>query len=498
MKLLKGWKIRLLAGLAIATTSGQVDAQMMPGSPYPDAMGPQSPMMYASHAEPGMQGYSEGGSAPMVFDPSCGVESCGPGGMGAGMGGFGPGFGDGCGPNGCGPGFGNCMGGGMGFGGEGCGPGCGPYGCGPGCGILGGGVLGRFGEDRCDIFGRSKTGFRKDIFGWLASKRGCLRPYGEGGVSTQRWFDISAEAMFLARTKGSSDFVFSSNGIDGPRVLTGNMVELDDLQAGLGLQANIQTGPGSNLEVLYFGLNQWDDSARVTSTTPSLFSFISNFGTLPANGFDDSDRSFVHQLDYSSELHNGEVNFRRRWSEPYGFFQGSFLGGIRYMDISEGARFTAQGAFDNTFANNSQRFFDYRVNTTNSLVGFQLGGDLWYNFLPGVKLGGELKSGVYNNNSRQTSVIAGNSLTTFTESIEDDQAAFITQGSAQLWYRLNYSWAFRSAYQVMCIDNVALATNNFNPVPPTTFGVNRPRTLSVNNDSNVVYQGFSLGAEYTW
>lgn len=208
-------------------------------------------------------------------------------------------------------------------------------------------------EDRCDIFGRSKTGFRKDIFGWLCSKRGMLRPYGEGGVSMQCWFDISAEAMFLARTKGSSNFVFSSDGINGPRVLNANMLELDDLKAGLAVQGNIQTGPGSNLEVLYFGLNKWTNSAQVTRTTPSLFSFISNFGTLPNNGFDDSDRSFVHRIDYNSELHNGEVNFRRRWSEPYGFFQGSFLGGIRYMDISEGARFTAQGEFDDTFANNS-------------------------------------------------------------------------------------------------------------------------------------------------
>ncbi len=483
MKLLKGWKIRLLAGLAIATASGQVDAQMMPGSPYPDAMGPQSPMMYASHTEPGMHGYGEDPSSAMVFDPSCGVETCGPSGMG------------GCGPGVCGPGFG----GGMVFGGEGCGPGCGPYGCGPGCGVLGGGgVLGGFGEERCDIFGRSKTGFRRDIFGWLASKRGCLRPYGEGGVSTQRWFDFSAEAIFLARTKGSSNFVFSSNGIDGPRVLTGNMVELDDLQPGLALQANIQTGPGSNLEVLYFGLNKWEESAQATSGTPSLFSFISNFGQLPANGFDDSDRSFVHRLDYTSELHNGEVNFRRRWSEPYGFFQGSFLGGIRYLDIAEGARFTARGEFNDTFANNSPRFFDYRVNTSNSLIGFQMGGDLWYNFLPGVKLGGEFKSGVFNNNSRQTGVIGGNSLATFTETFTDDKAAFVTQGTAQLWYRLNYSWALRSAYQIMYVDNIALATNNFNSVPPNTFGINRPRTLSINNDSNVVYQGFSIGAEYTW
>ena len=79
-------------------------------------------------------------------------------------------------------------------------------------------------------------------------------------------------------------------------------------------QAAIQTGVGSNVEARYFGLNNWDTSATfstVASGNPTLYSIFSNFGQSPANGFDDTDRSFIHSISYNSEMHNGEVNFRR-------------------------------------------------------------------------------------------------------------------------------------------------------------------------------------------
>lgn len=463
MKLLKGWKIRLLAGLVFATAGGQLEAQMMPGSPYSNAMGPQGPMMFTSYPQ------DEAGEAS--GDPSAQPmpEAMGQAPMAPEM---------------------------MGYGGESCGPQCGPE-----CGHLGGGLFGRcYGEERCDMYGRSLTGFRHNLRGWLASKRGILRPYGEGGIATQRWFDISADGVFLARTKGSSDFAFSSDGINGPRVLTADMVDLDTLQAGLGIQANIQTGVGSNLEIVYFGLNDWEESAQVTSNSPQFFSFISNFGQLPPNGFDDSDRSLVHRIDYASELHNGEINLRRRWAEPHGFWQGSFLGGVRYMDIDENARFTAAGPNNNGQAANGPNFFDYSVNTRNALVGFQLGGDLWYNVMPGIKLGGELKSGVYNNSTNQDTTIFASSLSNpaLTEFASDDDAAYITQLSAQLWYRLNYSLAFKTTYQLMYIDGVSLATENFNSLPPSVFLPNSGRVVSINHDAEIVYQGFTVGAEYTW
>lgn len=98
---------------------------------------------------------------------------------------------------------------------------------------------------------------------------------------------------------------------------------------------------------------------------------------------------------------------------------------------------------------------------------------------------------MFNNNTRQTSIIDGNSLVAFTETIEDDKAAFITQGSAQLC-TLNYSLVLCSAYHLMYVDKRGSATNNFNPVPPTTFGVNRPRTLTVNNESTSSTKGLAL------
>ena len=549
MKLLKGWKLRLLASLAIATAGGQLEAQLLSGGPHSNGKGifknltggaardgARDVDMVDCDTEVVVDGSCD---APGCTDGSCSDGSCGAGGIGIGaghggpFGGMlggrygsqhggpgGPGYGaeyqfghhgmmggpGGMGPGGMGPG-------GMGPGGPGmCGPQCGAGGCGPGCGLLGGGLAGGGfggggfgGGGFVDRYGRSVKGFRHNIRQAIGSNCGVLLPYGEGGVATQRWFDFSAEAVFLARTKGAADFDFSSMGIGGPRVLTADQVDLDDMKAGLGLQANVQLGPGSSLEVSYFGLNSWDESATAESSTYDLYSFISDFGLFPpgGSGFDDPDRSSLHRIDYKSELHNGEINVRRRWNEPSGFWQGSFLGGIRYMDIDEHAQFRAWGASNNAAAAIDPRFFDYKVATRNSLVGFQLGGDLWYNLIPGVKVGGELKTGIFNNSTNQETNIHANSLPGFGiseihEYADADDVAYITQLNTQLWYRLNYSWAFKGSYQVMYVDGVTLAAENFNSTPPAVFLPGSTRTAMMNNDAEVVYQGFTLGAEYMW
>jgi hypothetical protein len=466
MKLLKGWKLRILTGLALASIGGQLQAQMKPGSMDPSLLGAgQGPMAPASYRipgpAPGMEMSPEMDPSmgmPMGMDPSMPYAGCGPEGYGAE----------------CNPGCNGACGGGH------CGPGM------IGCTDL-------FGRDRCGLFGA--------IGSKLGSCCGILRPYGEGGIASQRWFDLYAEAIFLKRTKGAANFNTSSLGAGSNNFVLGtDQVDLNDLEAGLSLQANIQTGPGSNLEVVYFGLNNWQESASANATAnpPNLFSFMSAFGTVPANGFDDTDRSVEHLLDYSSELHNGEVNFRRRWSEPYGFFQGSFLAGIRYLDLDEQSRFRARGEFDNTFAFNSLRYFDYTVNTQNSLVGFQVGADLWYNIFPGIKLGMEGKTGVYNNRAHQNTFMFGNSIPAYSEEVLSNSSAYITQLSSQLIYRLNYSWAVRTSYQLLYIDGVALAAENFNGAQPAIFAQNTVRTPTINRDAEILLQGFTIGAEYMW
>ena len=502
MKLLKGWKLRILTGLALATMVGPLHAQMKPGSMDPRLLGAgRGPMAPASYRIPGPPpGMQMDPSMGMPMDPNMGMDpnssGYGPEGYATGMDyQNGDGSCDGM-PSGglcdgsCGGSCGRACGGGLGgrlrgrFGGD---------------GLLGGGGRLGGGSACSDMFGRDRCGLLGDLAAGLGSCRGMLRPYGEGGVATQRWFDIYAEAMFLQRTKGADNFNTTSLGAGSNNFVLGtNQVDLDKLRAGLSLQANLQTGPGSNLEFVYFGLNKWSASASATSTAPNLFSFISNFGTLPINGFDDPDRSFRHTLNYTSQINNGEINFRRRWSEPYGFFQGSFLMGVRYFDLDEQAVFSARGQNNNTAANNGLRFFDYTTNTQNSLVGFQVGADLWYNFIPGVKVGVEGKTGAYNNRAHQITGITANSIPSLAEEVLANRAAYLSQLSAQLVYRLNYSWAVRSSYQLIYVDNVALAANNFNATSPSVFLPNSARTPTINNTTDIVLQGFTIGAEYMW
>jgi len=458
MKLLKGWKLKLFAGLALATIGGELHAQQ-PGSFDPSMLGQGPQIGPASYRIPGPppgmpQNPGMYGDPSMAGDPS----------MGMGMD----------------PNLPQVP--------------CGPDGtCCPDCN--GGGQF----DSLCDRFGRSPFALFSAMRGKLAGCRGSLRPYGEGGIATQRWFDISAETIFLSRTNGGANFNTTSLGANSNNFVLGtDNVPLDELRAGLGLQANIQVGAGSNLEVVYFGLNKWENNATATSTSPNLFSFLSNFGTLPTNGFDDPDRSFRHTLSYSSTLNNGEINFRRRWAEPAGFFQGSFLTGVRYLDMDEQASFTARGENNNTGSNNGLRFLNYTTNTQNSLVGMQVGADLWYNVMPGVKIGVEGKTGMYNNRAHQNTAISANSLSnSMFEEVLSNRLAYITQIAPQVSYRLNHSWAVRSSYQFMYIDGVALATENFNAVPPTQL-LNVGRSPRIESDAEIVLQGFSVGAEYTW
>ncbi len=63
-----------------------------------------------------------------------------------------------------------------------------------------------------------------------------ITPYGEGGVATLRWFDLSAEVMYLTRESGAGSRAFSSLGLapDSPDdfVLSSDQTDLNSLRPG--------------------------------------------------------------------------------------------------------------------------------------------------------------------------------------------------------------------------------------------------------------------------
>ncbi len=459
------WTRKLSIGMALACLPGTASGQMA-SYPVPMETGSlQAPSDYPSE----MMGYGapcDGGCD--AYDPAMGGRYFGTG-MREGL--LGAGRHSNCGV------------------GSQLSSGCGPLGC----------DGGTFGD------GRSLSNLFSALTSRLCSLTGLiLTPYGEGGVAAQRWFDLSAEAMVLSRSKGAGARNFSSLGQSpinaSDFVLSSDQVDLDGYRPGLSLLGNIQVGPGSNVEVGYFGLNKWSDSATVTSAAPgNLFSFFSDYGTNPSNGFDDPDRSLAHTLLYESSLHSGEVNLRRRWAEPSGFLQGSFLAGIRYFQLGEQLTFSASGTNDNTSDFNQPRFFRYNVDTKNQLTGFQLGADLWLNLIPGVKVGSELKGGIFGNHATQDTQIVANSLQAFeSEHASDGRTAYLVQLSNQAVYRLTYHWTLRGSYQLIYVDNVALGPENVNDEPPGLFIPNSTRTTRVNTDGEIFYTGYTAGAEYTW
>ena len=99
----------------------------------------------------------------------------------------------------------------------------------------------------------------------LAGVLGLLAPYSETGCCAPHWFDVHAEAVFLRRDDDAAFLEFTRLGPLGEAVITSNDLALDSLDPSLRITGTWQTGPGSNLEFTYFGLNESSAQAEAYS-----------------------------------------------------------------------------------------------------------------------------------------------------------------------------------------------------------------------------------------
>jgi hypothetical protein len=316
-----------------------------------------------------------------------------------------------------------------------------------------------------------------------------LLPYAEAGCGAPRWYDITADWVFLKRDSITQNpAVFASSGILGPPVLG-----TDDLRfaetSGFRAGAAIQLGAGNSLETTFLGQFNWASRAEVNDPNNLLFSVISNFGDSPFLGFDDTDRASHARIEYSSSFDNIELNYRQRWMEPNARVQGSWLVGARFLYLEEDFRYA-------TNAPANPGWMDYLVGTSNALTGAQLGGDLWVCIIPGLNVGGEAKVGIYGNRATQrTRIDAYSFAEPVHERVTTDGAAFLGDANLSLLWRINQQWSFRSGYMFLWMTEVALAPDNFNAGPPF---VTDQRTPFINSNGEAFYHGFMAGFEYLW
>lgn len=466
-------KMRWAWTCSVLTTLALLGARSAHAQGYGPGMGPPGGMPMAPGYGPAMPaGYmgGPGGQPGLLPDAYGGYGSAETGPMAGGQPGMDPSMMMG----------GGMMGGDM-MGGGGC-PQCGGMGCdmcGGGHGGLGNGLLG-------------------DVFGLVA-------PYPDGGCAAVRWYDFSVDFMHLRREDAGRRVDFASTGalIPPDIVLSSNDLDFDN-ESSFRFSAMFQVGPGSNVEFTYFGLFFWDDRAVATDPNGQLFSAFSEFGTLPGAvgvGFAETDLSDLQAIDYESSFDSFEVNFRQRWVAPNCRYQGSWLAGVRYFKLDEDFNYFTQSIANQdpgpppgvipTLNNN--------INVHNNMVGAQLGGDMWVCVLPGLRLGGEAKAGVFGNRAAVENTIEVNTgALPVVEDLVRNDVSFIGQAEVMATYRLNYNWTLRGGYQFLFVDGVALAPENFNPVAPLILDPLSTRTASINDNGSVFYHGWSVGAEFMW
>ncbi len=323
---------------------------------------------------------------------------------------------------------------------------------------------------------------------YLGSNLHKCRPYGE--ICGLRWYDLSAEAVFLGHTQGGSNFPVTSRGSGNPPpnvVLTsGDADGGDELAAGIRLSGALICGVGGNVEATYMGGNKWNATAGVTSDAPDLFSFISDFGD-PAE-LDDVDRSISQSIGIESQLHSIELNYRRRTMGPYCRFQGSWLFGLRYLQFKNEMKYSTFGE--------PTRFFNSSDRVRNHMFGAQAGGDVWWNIHSGVRLGMGLKAAWVQNEIKRSFAVDANSVPDTV--ITDTRRGGDLLGEFELKFiwQFNHSWKFRSAYYVIAAEDIGFGSIDQDTVLSLEAGGTVINPAYVLDD--LVVQGFSFGTEYNW
>lgn len=221
-----------------------------------------------------------------------------------------------------------------------------------------------------------------------------------------------------------------------------------------GLDASIirRMGDDSNLEVRYFGINDWTARQSFVTSTPSYIPifppFIVPIGSDVTSKFD-------------SSLYSAEINWHHETSETIGL-----LAGFRWLQAHE--------ALGISFPNGRIRSV-----TDNQLCGGQIGADLkvWEEGGP-LRIDTVIKAGLYNNN-------ASNLLES------RNQLAFAGEIGVNIIYQCCDHVALSFGYQVLWLTDVAVASDQI-PV------INVATLSGLDSGGNIFYHGAMFSVDCSW
>jgi hypothetical protein len=325
----------------------------------------------------------------------------------------------------------------------------------------------------------------------------CVQYADFGGYSSPdqtgpHYFDVAVFGVGLMAEDLFQDvlpFAAIGTGDLAPRILNPDS-EFDDVEAGWQIALRYDLGPLSVLEAQYMGIYDigFNDTIRsedVANGQPNqLTSVFSDYGLIVIDGLVEGE---VFSLDYESDLQSTEFSYRRYWVGYSPRVSGTYLAGFRYIRLSEDLNF-------NTIADdgNANLFW----NADNDLVGAQFGGDGWVTLRQGLRVGSEVKAGVYNNRFKFGHVtnIPDPAINDVDFHTDGNQVAFAGESTIDLVADILPSVSLRAGYRVLYLNSLATVGNNIDPNEFDDMTANS----TVLTQAHAFYHGFHGGIEYIW
>ena len=259
---------------------------------------------------------------------------------------------------------------------------------------------------------------------------------------------------------GASTELLSASDLDFP------------MNAGERLSFRWDYPSGLGLELIYFGIDNWQSSANFPTSAflyGTGYLSIDNTMTMPVS---------EAQIQYSSRLYSGEVNVRyllNDWITP--------LLGFRWIDFED--RYAASGQAA------SGPFTDL-VRGHNHLYGCQIGldGRLFDHPAP-FQIGLVAKAGIYGNAAAQNNDYIDSSFD-FSASASNAHLSFVGEIGLSVSYQFAKHFAVRAGYQALWLSGVALAPNQ---ISATDFMAGQ---AGVDTSGSLFCHGANVGLEVAW
>lgn len=308
------------------------------------------------------------------------------------------------------------------------------------------------------------------------------------------WFSRVEAQVLYRETKGSHSM--ATLGAAGPEVLGTSGFESES-DAGIRIILGRSVGQWYRLEGVFSGAQEWSDSLTVRNFDlnslfglGNLMSPFTNFGDpLPIVGLDFNDFASIR---FKSQFNNAELNLRRRLITQAGRWEGSYLIGLRYIDVTE------DFGYSTSSITLGQTSIDYDTHTSNHMTGVQLGLTTQLLIRPRMWIDFDIKGGVFANDASMSySVtqlgILGNT-NVFNGTDQQDRASYMGELSLQFQYQFTSHLTFTAGYNAILITGVALGADNFeDDLARVALGPAR-----LNHQGEAVYHGPSFGLTCAW